>query len=283
SRSSRSGCDDALTRDENPFARFPLPQIASSPREDLLLDRRVFFHDRVTEGRSLEHDLDVFVRVFERHEVGPTLLLRFSESRVREELRQLSRASELERHRPVPGLIRLGELEDRRDHGIEGGRLLRGAPDRDTDPPFRPKHPMRFPRDHVRIREDLKPKKARHEIERLVRKVELLRVHCKEREAGDPPLLHSHFRRRKNMTMTTTTIPIRTSDTMNPLRSSFPGNATFMPYALAIRPSGRMIVAMTVSVFMTSFRLLLTTVRYTSMRPALTSRSVSRRSSVWIM
>ena len=61
--------------------------------------------------------------------------------------------------------------------------------------------------------------------------------------------------------MTTTTIAISTSDTMNPLKSSFPGNATFIPYALAMSPSGRMIVAMTVSVYMTSFRLLLTTVR----------------------
>ena len=32
-------------------------------------------------------------------------------------------------------------------------------------------------------------------------------------------------------------------------------------YTLAMSPSGKMIVAMTVSVFMTSFRLLLTTVR----------------------
>src|SRR5207247_11174416 len=160
--SLRPGYDDALARDEDPFARFPFPQIASGPREDLLLNRRVFFHDRVTEGRSLDQDLDVFVRVFERHEVGPSLLLRLSESRVREELRQLSRASELEGHRPVPGLIRLGELEDRRDHGIEGSRLLRGAPDRDADPPFRPKPPMPFPRAPVPLREALDPKQARH-------------------------------------------------------------------------------------------------------------------------
>src|SRR5437667_12646747 len=117
------------------------------------------------------------------------LLWRFSKYRLRGELHQFYRASERERDLPVAGLSRLGELKDRRHHRIEGNRLLRGAPDRDADPPFRPKNPMRFPRDRLRVREDLEPKSACHEIERLVGEVQPLGVHWQERDAGDPPRL----------------------------------------------------------------------------------------------
>src|SRR5437879_11916278 len=78
----RRGDDDGLARDLDPLPRLPLPEILPRLREDLLLDRRVFLLQGMSERRAAEDRIEVVVLVLPDEPVGPTLLFPFVKARV---------------------------------------------------------------------------------------------------------------------------------------------------------------------------------------------------------